>query len=171
MNIEQTYQVKDIVKRVFHPRNPDLAKKATERIGHWTRAGLLRTIGETSKGTGRQRSYSETEIFVAAVLQELNKYGSNRAMLEFTAREVRDALDWPMKDLASLHESTAENFTRICEARDGSENLVFLCIIPDPISFDGFFGMEVTYTPFSSDLSWSGIAINLSRILDDAKQK
>jgi hypothetical protein len=64
------------------------------QIKHWTSNDLLRTVGSKHTGTGRSRSYSEEEIFSAAYLHELSKYGVTIGNL----KRFRKNYDGWMKD-------------------------------------------------------------------------
>jgi hypothetical protein len=65
--------VSEIADRILAPGADKAA--LVERLRYWTREGLLSPIGHKHPGTGRQRQYEESAVFVAAVLNVLANRG------------------------------------------------------------------------------------------------
>jgi hypothetical protein len=64
-----TFTVSEIADRIRKPGQDRTA--VVERIRHWTRERLLAPIGKRNPGTGRHRSYRDTALFDAALLNEM----------------------------------------------------------------------------------------------------
>ncbi len=78
--------LREIVRRLDPAR---IARSMTERrVRHWTSSGVLRLSGTLFPGQGQAREYDEEAVFVAAVLNELAKYGMPLATLEAVARDL-----------------------------------------------------------------------------------
>ena len=67
------FTVSEIVERIAKPRRSKAV--LNERIRHWTRERLLSPIGKRNPGTGRHRSYHDTAVLDAALLNELADMG------------------------------------------------------------------------------------------------
>jgi hypothetical protein len=67
------FTVSQIVKRIAKPGQSKAA--LNERIRHWTRERLLSPIGKRNPGTGRHRTYYDTALLDAALLNELADMG------------------------------------------------------------------------------------------------
>jgi hypothetical protein len=73
MVLTTSISLKELVDRVT-PAGVDRAV-VERRIRHWTGHGILPTEGAAFPGQGKSRKYSEEIIYLAAVLNELAKYG------------------------------------------------------------------------------------------------
>ena len=74
-----TLTVRDLANRI-HRRDEDPAS-VIERIRHWTREGFLIPTGEKNPGTGRHRTYAETAIEDALILNALADLGATRKFI------------------------------------------------------------------------------------------
>ena len=67
--------ISDLADRIAPGADLERQGWLAQRIKYWTTEGILRTIGSRSTGRGRYRQYSETAVYEAALLVELQKYG------------------------------------------------------------------------------------------------
>ena len=61
--------IRDIAARIA--RKDDNLSSVTERLRYWTKVGVLRPIGDKRGGTGRWRTYSQEEVYIAAIAAEM----------------------------------------------------------------------------------------------------
>src|SRR5690349_10925628 len=62
------------------------------RIRHWASVGILETAGTAFPGQGRGREYGPEAVYLAAVLNELSKYGIPLGGLRAVADSVNHVL-------------------------------------------------------------------------------
>ena len=70
-----SYSLRELVQAIAPDADADRRKLLTRRIRYWTNEGALWTEGQKGTGTGRERRYGPTAPYIAAVNDELTKYG------------------------------------------------------------------------------------------------
>ena len=70
-----TYTLATAVPLVCRDSDPDVVKRAAQRIQNWVKAGLIRPVRQKSRGRGVHRRYDHHELLKIVTLTELTKYG------------------------------------------------------------------------------------------------
>ena len=65
----------DMIRSTRHPDAAPDRDALIARIRHWTREGLLETVGDLHPGTGRPKGYPWSAVYDAAVLNALADHG------------------------------------------------------------------------------------------------
>ncbi len=153
--------VKGITERV--QPDPAEAPAVHRRLRHDTKLGLLAPLGEKHSGTGRWRTYPEEAVYVAAVLEELAKYGVDLRVRASVAALVWyglgfDRVGEPFSDSVEVKKGDAlPNFQR---ALDNSTD-VYLHIARET-GRTGSVGTSLQALP-EEDVS-SVLTINLTKV-------
>jgi hypothetical protein len=69
-------------------------------VRHFTAEGLLRTIGSVHVGSGKKRSYAQSELAFAALLLRLHRLGCSIAVMKEIVNSLRHWLKTERSDLA-----------------------------------------------------------------------
>ena len=77
--------IKDIAARIA--RKDDSLSSVIERLRYWTKVGVLRPIGDKHGGTGRWNTYSQEEVYIAAIVAEM-------AAFRLPTGRLVSAADW-----------------------------------------------------------------------------
>jgi hypothetical protein len=86
-----TLTASDIARRIQRP-GEDL-RVAIDRLRHWTKAGLLKPIGDAHPGTGRPKQYSKQAAVRATIVQALSDATGGQAVyLEYLIDKVEAEL-------------------------------------------------------------------------------
>jgi hypothetical protein len=81
----------DIARRIQRP-GEDL-QVAIDRLRHWTKAGLIKPVGDAHPGTGRPKQYSKKAAVRAMIVQALSDATGGQAVyLEFLIDHVEAEL-------------------------------------------------------------------------------
>lgn len=79
---DRLYTVKDIAAAISLREEPEEVKRVMRQVRHWTNHDLIETVGGKDTGTGVSRVYRGTEVYKAAIIAELIRFGVTVDMLE-----------------------------------------------------------------------------------------
>src|SRR6266581_723674 len=71
----KSHSVKDFAARLSRSTDPAEVARVASQVKHWTLTGLLTVNGDKHSGTGNYRQYDEDELYRAALIAELTRYG------------------------------------------------------------------------------------------------
>jgi hypothetical protein len=81
---EERYTVKDVARIISRDQSPDGIARMMRKIRYWTTSEVLRPAGDTATGTGVSRTYTRHEVYKAAIIAELVRYGLTMEDLDTT---------------------------------------------------------------------------------------
>ena len=97
--------VSEIVQQVKPGASETERNVLVERIGHWTRSGLLAPLGRQNPGTGRHRRYADAAVVDVMVLDVMANAGLQIEIMRFTIFLVRESLrtgEWREKPFLEI---------------------------------------------------------------------
>ena len=94
---DETYTLNEVAVRLSLSKKDQAVALLTRKVKHWTNYDLLNTIGEKHTGTGRNRQYKRDEVFCAAYLNELSKFGLTIGGLKAFREEYDKWMKSPQK--------------------------------------------------------------------------
>ena len=69
------YTVKQLAERITPGGTPEELERTIRQLRHWTSSMALMPASAVHTGQGRARVYSDSQMYVAAVLVEMGRYG------------------------------------------------------------------------------------------------
>ncbi|MEQ8442530.1 MAG: hypothetical protein RIM33_17160 [Alphaproteobacteria bacterium] len=78
---EHLYTVKDIAAAISMTGELDEVQRLMRQIRHWTNNDILIPLGGKRTGTGVSRVYKDVEVYKAAIVSELVRYGITVEMI------------------------------------------------------------------------------------------
>jgi hypothetical protein len=110
-----------IGKIICHAPRQTVAQ-AIERVRHWTKSGLLITAGAAHPGSGKRRTYAETAVGEALLLNAMAELG----IPTDRARPVLDRARAVIPDIFRKVRAGADRILLICPMPDGDPYITVL---------------------------------------------